>query len=158
MANLNEQWRGYLWYYAPLIFWIIVIFVASSNTGSMSNTSRIIRPILEFLFPAADEAFLQTLHGYIRKGAHLSFYAILGFLAARAFTSPLAEKLRKIWFAWALILVVVVASIDETNQSFLSSRTGSPYDVLLDVFGGFAALLLFHGNRNWRHSRKTVQN
>lgn len=156
-SKTNQNRRVYLWYYAPLIYWIIVVFIASSNTGSMSNTSRIIRPILEFLFPAADETFLLVVHGYIRKTAHLTFYAILGFLAARAFTRLLSEHRRKFWVLISFLLVVLVASLDETNQSFLASRTGSPYDVLLDTIGGLSAILVFCLFSN-RKMQKSVAN
>lgn len=136
-------WRGRFGRYAPLIFWIIVIFVASSSTGSMSNTSRIIRPLLEFLFPSISEMQLAEIHGYIRKAAHLVFYFILGMLAARAFSTSFKDFLRRIWLAVSFALVVAVASLDEWNQSYLASRTGSPRDVLIDVCGGSIALLIW---------------
>lgn len=137
------NWRGRFWRYAPLIFWIIVIFVASSNTGSMSNTSRIIRPLLEFLFPNISEIQLTAIHGYTRKAAHLAFYFILGALAARAFSSSLKDSLRQNWLAISFALVVAVASLDEFNQSFLTSRTGSIWDVFIDVCGGSFAFLIW---------------
>ncbi len=139
----ENLWRGRFWRYAPLIFWIIVIFIASSNTGSMSNTSRIIRPILEFLFPNLSEIQLTAIHGYIRKTAHLTFYFILGALAARAFSTSLKDFLRRHWIAVSFAVVVTVASLDEVNQSFLESRTGSAQDVLIDVCGGLIALLIW---------------
>ena len=144
MANAQSKWREYLWYYAPLVFWIIIVFVLSSNTGSMSNTSRIIRPLLVFLFPDITDASIASVQIYTRKTAHFVLYFVLGFLAARAFSSFAADFLRKKWFAAALFLVVLVAAIDEANQSFLASRTGSIYDVLLDAAGGATALLIFY--------------
>lgn len=139
---MNKR-REYLWYYAPLVVWITIIFVASSSTGSMSNTSRFVRPVLEFLFPSADEAMLAAIHGYLRKTGHFSGYAVLGFLAARAFHQTAIEPLRENRSLAALGLVVAVAAIDETNQSRLASRTGSIYDVLLDAAGGLTAILVF---------------
>ena len=110
----------------------------------MSNTSRFIRPLLEFLFPGAPEEILIVYHGYIRKLAHVTVYAILAFWASRAFINSSRKFLRLFWFACAFVLVLLVASIDETNQSFLNSRTGSIYDVLLDAFGGFAMIAVFY--------------
>jgi len=141
--TIQKEWRGRFWRYAPLIFWIIVIFIASSNTGSMSNTSRIIRPLLEFLFPNITEIQLTAIHGYTRKAAHLAFYFVLGALAARAFSSSLKDSLRQNWLAVSFALVVAVASLDELNQSFLASRTGSIRDVLIDVCGGSIAFLIW---------------
>ena len=64
--------RALLLQYAPVVFWIAVIFFLSSDQGSMSQTSRFIRPLLEFLFPAAPEETLLIYHGYIRKAAHFT--------------------------------------------------------------------------------------
>ncbi len=110
----------------------------------MSNTSRFIRPLLEFLFPNSPEELLIVYHGYIRKLAHVTVYAILAFWAARAFVGSSRNFLRRFWFVCAFVSVVAVASIDETNQSFVNSRTGSIYDVLLDVAGGTAMIAIFY--------------
>src|SRR5687767_8128567 len=88
-SNRREQ----LMLYAPLLIWIAVIFFFSSSQGSMSHTSRIIRPLLEFLLPGAPEETLQFYHGIIRKLAHFSEYAILALLACRAFSRTTANFL-----------------------------------------------------------------
>lgn len=142
-SEVFSVWRGRLWRYAPLILWIIVIFTASSNIGSMANTSRIIRPLLLWLIPDISEVSLTVVHGYIRKLAHFTFYFILGITAARAFFFTSKTRLRRFWFPAALLLVVIIAALDETNQSFLASRTSSIYDVLLDTAGGLTALAIW---------------
>ena len=120
----------------------------------MSNTSRFIRPLLEFLFPSAPEEILAVYHGYIRKLAHVTEYAILAFWACRAFSHSTQNSLRRLSFVCAFVLVFVVASIDETNQSFLDSRTGSIYDVLIDVFGGLMMILIFYSWTRYRQQAK----
>ena len=45
-----QKWREAVTVYAPLFLWIGVIFYFSSGQGSMAETSRFIRPLLEFLF------------------------------------------------------------------------------------------------------------
>ena len=102
----------------------------------MSQTSRIIRPILEFLFPTASPETITFYHGIIRKLAHFTEYAVLGFLAFRGLVG------RKYRFFFAALLVLIVAAIDETNQSFNPARTGSPIDVSIDVCGGLIAIVL----------------
>ncbi len=143
-------WRGRIIRYAPLVLWIGVILFLSTSQASMSNTSRFIRPLLEFLFPNAAEETLIIYHGYIRKLAHLTEYAILAFWAFWAFSNSNLKKLRRFWFVFAFLLVLLIASIDETNQSYLASRTGSIYDVLLDAAGGLIMILVL---RVWRVSR-----
>src|SRR5215213_855696 len=108
----------------------------------MSNTSRFIRPLLEFLFPNTPEEILVIYHGYIRKFAHFAEYFALAFFAARAFSGSSNKILRKFWFIFSMVLIVIVATADETNQSFLASRTSSVYDVLLDCSGGLTMILL----------------
>lgn len=135
--------RGRFFRYAPLILWIGVVLFASTATASMSNTSRIIRPLLMFLFPNAAEETLTLYHNYIRKMAHFVEYAGLAFFAARAFSGSSVRFLQKFWFVCAFVLVLLIASIDETNQSFSPARTGSINDVLLDCFGGLTMILFF---------------
>jgi VanZ family protein len=141
--NFSEKCRGRIIRYAPLFLWIGIILFASTTQGAMSNTSRFIRPLLEFLFPNAPEETLIFYHGYIRKFAHLSEYAILAFWACRAFWSSSVKFLQTYWFIFSLALVFLVASIDEYNQSFNTLRTGSFYDVWLDVSGGALMIILF---------------
>jgi VanZ family protein len=143
MTDLPEKtdWRGLIIPYAPLILWIGVIAFMSSGQASMSQTSRFIRPLLEFLFPTTPEETLQIYHGYIRKLAHLTEYAILAYWASRAFRNSAKSVLKNNWFGLSFAVVAIVASCDEFNQSFNSARTGSPYDVLIDCFGGFVMLM-----------------
>jgi VanZ family protein len=122
--------------YAPFLLWIGFIFFMSSNSGSMTNTSRFIRPLLEFLFPNSPAETLDVYHGYVRKLAHFTEYAILAFWASRAFRNSSKHFLQRFWYLPAMLCVFSVASFDEYNQSFNQNRTGSIYDVLLDCFGG----------------------
>lgn len=129
----NLKRRKWLTAYAPLIIWIVVIIGLGSGMGAANETSRIIRPLLEFLFPDALPETLAAYHGYIRKFAHFAEYAVLAFLAYRAFKPSRA-------FLLSFLLFALVAIIDETNQSFINTRTASPYDVLLDISGGVTML------------------
>lgn len=140
MESKQTVWRGRFFRYAPLILWIGVIFFLSSGQGAMSNTSRFIRPLLMFLFPDASEETLTFYHGLIRKLAHPTVYAVLAFFAARAFRFSPRPLLQKYWFAVSLGLVISVAALDELNQSFLASRTGSAFDIGLDTLGGLSML------------------
>ncbi len=113
---------------------------ASTTQGSMSETSRFVRPFLEFIFPNTPESTLTIYHAYIRKSAHLFEYAVLAFFTSRAFWSSGKEVLRKYWYLFAFIMVLLIALIDETNQSFNPTRTSSIYDVLIDCIGGIVMI------------------
>src|SRR6478672_9956296 len=110
MNKTKNIWRGRIIRYAPLVLWISVIFFASSTAGASKNTSIIIRPLLEWLFPGAPAATLDAYHNFIRKLAHFTEYALLAFLASRAFWSSSIKVFRKFWFIWAFLMVAFVAS------------------------------------------------
>lgn len=98
----------------------------------MQETSIVIGPLLHFLFPNAPEATIEAYHGFIRKCAHFSVYFVLAVLAVRAF-----RLFPSLWkYTAAMAVVAMVASLDEFNQSFETSRTSSVWDVALDCIGG----------------------
>lgn len=121
--------------YLPLVAWLAFISFASSDSFNAANTSRIIGPLVLWLFPNTSADTLATIHFITRKLAHFTEYAILGFLAARAFRS------RERWFLISAVLVVAYALIDEYHQSFVPSRTASVFDSLIDMAGGITALI-----------------
>lgn len=139
---INSNWRGRFFRYAPLILWIGVIFFMSSGQASMSETSRFIRPFLEWLFPQSAPETLTIYHGYIRKFAHFFEYAVLAFWSWLAFRYSSIVVLRKYWFVWSFIFIALTASMDEYNQSLNAARTGSIYDVLLDISGGLFSIII----------------
>jgi len=147
------SWRNRLWRYAPLAGWIGFIFFASTGAMSASNTSRIIGPLFKWLFPGITEAQLLFVHFSVRKSAHFAEYAVLALLAARAFIPSTHGRLRRGWFIAALVLVAVVALLDEYNQSFNAARTGTIWDSLIDIAGGATALVVFSLWRARRHRR-----
>ncbi|MDT4895604.1 MAG: hypothetical protein QOH25_681 [Acidobacteriota bacterium] len=135
--------RRRIWRYAPLVFWMGFIFFASTAEFSADNTSRIIGPLLRWLFPNISEEQLTLAHSITRKVAHFAEYALLAWLAARAFSTSSRQALSRRWFLISLLLVVVYSLSDEYHQSFVPSRTGSIYDSLIDISGGLTMLLLY---------------
>jgi len=127
--------------YGPLVVWAALIFIGSSSVLSGSNTSVVLRPVL-WLFPHASEATLALIHFLVRKAGHLTEYAILALLAARAFRTSSHQLLRTRWFWISLLLVVAYSLSDEFHQSFVPSRTASIYDCMIDSVGGLTALVL----------------
>ena len=145
--------RDRFWRYAPLLAWMTVIFLASTGALSASKSGSIIAPLLHWFFPNITETAVEVIHSVVRKGGHLSEYAILALLAARAFTGSAHAGLRRRWFAAALGLVVLYSFSDEFHQSFEASRTASVFDCLIDITGGLAALIFYR----WRRARMSGQ-
>jgi len=135
------------------ILWLIVIAIESSALLSSSNTSRILYPLLHFLFGMDWEHF-EFWHFYIRKGGHVVGYAILSILLFRAWRATLPAMSNIKWTPrWATIAILgtaLVASLDEWHQSFIPSRTGAVSDVVLDTCAGIGAQLLIFLWWMWR--------
>ena len=110
----------------------------------MNETSVIIGPILRWLIPDASPETLQVIHGYVRKTAHFTEYAVLALLTIRGLSMSASPFLQKWRYVMPLLLVGAVASLDEFNQSFEPSRTSSGYDVLLDISGGLGMVLFLY--------------
>ncbi len=128
--------------YFPLIAWLAFISFASSDNFNASNTSRIIGPLILWLFPNTKPETLAVVHFITRKIAHFTEYAILGFLAARAFRTSPRPAISHRWFLICATLIVVYAFLDEYHQSFVPSRTASIFDSFIDMAGGLTALLI----------------
>ena len=129
-------------HYLPLIAWLTFISFASSDNFNAGNTSRIIGPLILWLFPNTSPETLEVVHHITRKIAHFTEYAILGFLAARAFRTSPRPAINQRWFLICVMIVVVYALLDEYHQSFVPSRTASIVDSLIDMAGGLTALLI----------------
>jgi VanZ family protein len=132
--------------------WITLIQIAASGPFSASETSRLIGPLLRWLFPAADAQTIASAHFAIRKAAHLVEYAILSLIALRALRRSFDHS-----FAWhataCLVLVLAVAVVDESRQARSALRTGARSDVALDVAGAATALAIACGVRRLRGAR-----
>ena len=133
-------WGARLWRYGPVVAWACFVLSASSSSFSAPNTSRVVRPLLLWLYPDISEASLDTVHLLVRKASHCAEYALLALLAARAFRTSSRDALKRFWWLAAFALVACVSLADEYRQSFVPSRAGTIYDSLLDMAGGAAAL------------------
>jgi VanZ family protein len=132
--------------------WLIVIAIESTTYLSAHNTSRILYPLLHFLF-GLNHARFEHWHFFMRKGGHVFGYGLLSILLFRAWreTLPVAThaKWTVRWTAIAVLGTLLVASLDEWHQSFIPSRTGTPWDVLLDTCAGIGAQILVFLWMNW---------
>lgn len=114
---------------------------------SSEHTSRIIEPFLRWLLPDLSAATIAQIHFLLRKGAHLTEYAILAVLLWRGFRGPHLGVRQSLWpqAASALAVAIVFAATDEWHQSFEASRGPSPVDVLIDSCGAVLGLALRWG-------------
>ena len=107
----------FLKYWLPLLIWIVVMFVNSTDLMSTEHTSRFIIPILFWLKPGMLPQTILSILFAIRKCAHVCEYAILALLVFRAFNGVTNRE----WSVWmfvagAWIFCVFVAASDEFHQ------------------------------------------
>jgi VanZ family protein len=98
--------------WGPVVVWAAVIFGLSSIPSLSSG--------------------LGTWDEVLRKGAHLTEYAVLGGLLLRALGRELP----------ALLIGIVYAGTDELHQHFVHGRHPSPFDVAFDACGLAVGLLV----------------
>jgi len=97
----------------PIVAWAAVIFTLSSIPSLSTG--------------------LGTWDTILRKGAHLTEYAILGGLLYRALgREPLA-----------LAVGIAYAATDELHQYFVRGRHASPVDVAIDAVGVAVGMLIW---------------
>lgn len=113
-----------------LLFLLIMIcFLAFASSGKGGNGWQI-RWLMENLGWTYDRA--DNLVFWIRKTLHFSFYGLVGTFALRFARSTGYKGNTWMWaFAWTLVNAV----FDEIRQSISPGRTGSIYDVGLDMAG-----------------------
>lgn len=150
-TRLSDKKHEALKAWVATILWLIVIAIESSAYLSAHNTSKILYPLVHFLF-GVDRAGFEPWHFFLRKSGHVIGYALLSVLLFRAWRETLPASGQKWTLRWATVALlgtIVVASLDEWHQSFLPSRTGRWQDVVLDTSAGVGAQVLLFLLSRW---------
>ena len=135
--------RNLLKYWLPALIWLGVIFLGSSDLMSAEHTSRFLIPLLRWLKPEITADAIAKVQFFVRKLAHLTEYAILATLLWRAVYRGTNLKTKmSIVFVTASVVSILVAASDEFHQSFVSSRSASAGDVLIDMIGAIIGLMI----------------
>jgi VanZ family protein len=129
---LRRRLLPWLW----VACWATLIWTFGGDSFSFSESGNTILPWLDWLTGDLDYRTRYRIYIAIRKSAHFIEYAILAMLTFRASLIS-ASRTQLATAAWvALFIVTSLAAADEARQAFSPVRTGSPYDVLIDVTGG----------------------
>jgi VanZ family protein len=135
--------RPFLNYWLPLLLWLGVIFVGSTDLMSAEHTSRFIIPFLQWLKPDISPATLASIHFVVRKCAHVSEYAVLGLLLLRAAIRMTNQnRSMSVLYVSVWIACLFVAITDEFHQTFVISRGASVRDIMIDSAGAILGLLI----------------
>jgi VanZ family protein len=137
-----------LWFkrWLPALLWSAMIFIGSTDLLSSSNTSRWIEPIVRWVCPGMDSLKLRHTMTIIRKGGHVTEYAILAILLWRAIPKDSTSHANSLW-RWPDAAITqgacaFFAMSDEFHQSFIPTRTAAARDVLIDIGGAAVGLTL----------------
>ena len=153
---LSKRRRVLLSAWTPAAVCALLIAISSSDTFSASNTSHLLRPLVEKILGPLPDHFWKVLLFGIRKVGHFFAYGTVSVVYFRAWRMPfrlnrtyssVTASLRAA--AVALLSTLVLSGLDEFHQSFLPQRTGSPFDVLLDMCGAITCQLIvftFYGS------------
>ena len=148
------------------ILWCAVIFKFSAvpATGSTETSHTVGRLICETFYAGfgdlageEQDQIVSDIDLYVRKGAHLSEYALLGILVFGAVLPCLTRREKdgvrrlkgyterpSLWKSGGLTVLVsaLYAASDELHQTFVEGRAGRWTDVLIDTSGAFIGVLL----------------
>jgi VanZ family protein len=138
-----KRMRHFLKSWLPVLIWLGVIFLGSTDLMSAEHTSRFIVPFLRWLKPDISLETLASIHLIIRKCAHLSEYVILALLLFRAsICIANLKRLALIRYVSVWVACFLVAATDEFHQTFVASRGASVRDVMIDSIGAILGLLI----------------
>ena len=130
-------------YWLPLLIWLGLIFLNSTDLMSAEHTSRFIVPFLRWLKPDISPETLGSIHFIIRKCMHVGEYAVLALLLLRV-ASLMTKSKWSIPILYLIVLAVClfVAATDEFHQTFVASRGASVRDIMIDSSGAILGLFI----------------
>ena len=115
----------------------------STQRWGGEQTQSILITLLDWTAPTISHAFsseqLHTLNFLVRKGAHLTEYAILTALGFIMGTMGFQQSWQAV-LPFAVLGSAIFAITDELHQSFVPNRGASPVDVLIDITGALIAV------------------
>lgn len=140
------------------VLWMAVIFLFSSQPADESTQTSLwvgrgictlMIPDYSLKTPEEQTALAERIEFPVRKGAHMTEYAIL---AVFLFGTLAGEAVEGSVVIWSVVLVALYASTDEFHQLFVPGRSGQLRDVLIDSCGAAAGVLAAYGI--WRSGKR----
>ena len=130
---------------------MVMIYCFSAQTGAESGamSGRITMWILNLVVPGfgdfspeKQEVIRSTVSFVVRKLAHFSEYALLGF-SLMLHIAQIEKKIAvRLPWLWSWVVGTLYAASDEFHQGFVAGRGPSLRDVMIDSSGVIAGTLL----------------
>lgn len=130
-----------------VILWMAFIFMFSNESGIQSTHSSqfwvsTLNHYVQIFLPNLS---IATMTLFIRKGAHIFLYFVLGILVSNA-----VENSK--WLFYTILICLLYACTDEIHQLFIIGRSGNIYDVFIDMIGSSFGIMIY--NIIVKHSKK----
>lgn len=123
-----------------VVLWMIVIFIFSNETSTMSNEkSRFFIYLIQTLGLDLNAFFGNLSNFMVRKASHFLEYFILAILLFNIIKGKF--EIKKV-FIISIVIVVLYACTDEIHQIFIPGRTARIKDIVIDTVGGSIGLLV----------------
>ena len=140
LYNFDKMLGGCMKKYINLILlliWLIFIFVMSHfDADTSSSQSGSIVEVIANIFNIKNIEILSLI---IRKLAHITEYFILGILTINCLKD---YKIKKIYIS-SILFCIIYACSDEFHQLFISGRSGTIIDVLIDSIGIILGIFIY---------------
>lgn len=148
MNRLNSREKAVFIIFSALVLTIIVLICFfTSQDGVLTNVTSgkivlLIENIASKLCNSDNRNILQysKLNLFIRKTAHFMEYMLLG--ASVCVLLSLLFKRIKVVLTASLGICLLIASLDEIRQLFVPGRNAQLKDVLLDMAGAAAGIII----------------
>ena len=82
----------------------------------------------------------EAVHTFVRKTAHFTEYAVLGFFTYKAVSCDVLDRKKAV--LTAQLISTGYASTDEIHQMFVPGREGKVFDVMIDSCGAFCGIMV----------------
>lgn len=151
--------RAILWGCTIAVAVAIFLFSTQDGPESSAASNRIAEIIIDLIdpnfdsLPEADQlSIFSFVKKLVRKGAHFTEFAVLGFFIRLLMGSYCLSHPSR----WAWLAGTLYACTDEVHQLFVAARAGMWQDVLLDSCGVLAGAAVAYAVRElWmRYGRK----
>jgi hypothetical protein len=131
------------------IWVVILIVILAASAGVLlvhGNTLAILDPLIRWIRPSISATDIVRIHDMARKFGHFLIPAVA---FARLVIGPLRRRP-----LIALGLCALFAATDEFLQTFIPARSGSLFDVILDMTGALFAYFVYRTLVTWPSTRR----
>lgn len=146
MKKNNKKYRIIFGIVTAAIMVCIFLFSCEDSDKSSDTSGRIVKIILRIFYEdfenmslAEQEEIRSRISHIIRKTAHFTIYAALGFFSSLTVGQ---RKLISMSTAGVILFCLGYAVTDEIHQYFVPGRACMVTDMLLDTCGGITGIII----------------